>query len=253
MSEPSTLATLTHLPFPTTDPTHFVHIISNLLSLSECNSIIASHTDLSPSNLTYGTIRTREQFFDRPLANRLWSRISKFYAGTRIQDEDGYWWVAKGLNPDLRLSKYEKDGKFTAHFDYPRSLSLNEQTFLSLNIYLNTVPSSLGGSTRILRHEATKGDYWNGIDGLEVLARIQPVQGCASVFRDTVWHDGDKLLGGEKFLLRSDVVFEREEAFDFDKMYEEEEKRERAEKLVEREKFVEADERAREIDPGNGG
>lgn len=60
------------------------------------------------SNITYGTIRTREAFVDRALANLLWSRIKKFYEGNRIQDENGDWWVAKGLNPGLRLSRYEK-------------------------------------------------------------------------------------------------------------------------------------------------
>jgi hypothetical protein len=101
-------STLTHLPFPSDDPTHFVHIISNLLSEPECTSIISSHKNLAPSNLTPGTIRTRKLFDDQARADLLWSRISEFYVGDRIKDEDGCWWVAKGLNPRLRLSKYEK-------------------------------------------------------------------------------------------------------------------------------------------------
>jgi len=101
-------AILTHLPFPSDNPTHFVHIISNLLSESECTRIIESHQNLVSSNLTLGTIRTRELFDDKALADLLWSRISQFYVGDRIKDEDGYWWKAKGLNPHLRLSKYEK-------------------------------------------------------------------------------------------------------------------------------------------------
>jgi len=100
--------TLTHLDFPSTDPTHFVHIISNLLSPEECAEIIKSHTNLEPSNLTLGTIRTREQFDDEALVALLWSRMGQFYIGNKIKDKDGFWWKAKGLNPHFRLSKYEK-------------------------------------------------------------------------------------------------------------------------------------------------
>jgi hypothetical protein len=98
---------LTSLPIQSSDPTHFVDILSNLLSKSECEGIIKSHTNLIPSNITFGTIRTREQFDDAALASLLWSRISHFYANDRIKDEDGYWWKVKGLNIHMRLSKYD--------------------------------------------------------------------------------------------------------------------------------------------------
>jgi len=90
---------------------------------------------------------------------------------------------------------------------------------MSVNIYLNTVAPENKGCTRILKHDARKGDYWNGRDELEAIAKIQPVRGSASIFRDTLWHDGEELLGGEKYLLRTDVVYEREERLDFDKRY----------------------------------
>jgi hypothetical protein len=90
-----------------TDPTHFVHVLSNLLSQAECEEIIRAHTNLVPSNLTIGTVRAREQFDDPVLAAKLWSRISHFYKDDRIKDEDGYWWRCKGLNIHMRLSKYD--------------------------------------------------------------------------------------------------------------------------------------------------
>jgi hypothetical protein len=108
-------------------------------------------------------------------------------------------------------------GKFTAHFDYRRRFNLNEQSFMSVNIYLNTVPKELKVATRILQHEPDQGDYWDGFDELTAITKIQPVQGTASVFRDTLWHDGEELLGGDKYLLRTDVVYEREGGWDMDR------------------------------------
>ncbi|KAE9381029.1 hypothetical protein N431DRAFT_439926 [Stipitochalara longipes BDJ] len=197
----------------TSDPTHFVHVLSNLLSKSECEGIIKAHTNLVPSAVTIGTIRTREQFDDSALCEKIWSRIAQFYKDKRIKDEDGYWWKCKGLNVHMRLSKYNTGGIFTPHFDYRRMANLNLQSFCSVNIYLNDVPEDHGGATRILQHDI---DYMPGSNmALNVLGKIQPVQGTASIFRETVWHDGELLSAGVKYLLRTDLMFEREGEFDF--------------------------------------
>jgi tetratricopeptide (TPR) repeat protein len=114
---------------------------------------------------------------------------------------------------------------------------LNTQSFLSVNIYLNTIPSTSCGSTRIL-----KSPFQPGTDTApfplppvtpdQILFKIQPVLGTAAIFRDTVWHDGEELLEGEKFLLRTDVMYEREEEFDFERLYRALGDREKGEKAL---------------------
>jgi hypothetical protein len=89
---------------------------------------------------------------------------------------------------------------------------LDNQSFMTVNIYLNTVPEALGGATRIL------GSPDSDAAG-KVLANVQPVLGTAAVFRDTLWHDGEELTSGVKYLLRTDLMYEREEPFDFDIVY----------------------------------
>jgi hypothetical protein len=126
----------------------------------------------------------------------------------------------------------EIGGRFTAHYDYSRQTSLNEKSFMSVNIYLNTVSEENKGATRVLKHEPYMGNYWNGIDDLTPLAKIQPVMGSASIFRDTLWHDGEELLDGVKYLLRTDVIYQREKELDFHDLYGQLDDSEQAEKAI---------------------
>ncbi|KAG0645410.1 hypothetical protein D0Z07_8955 [Hyphodiscus hymeniophilus] len=205
--------TLTNLslshPSLTPPPSHFVHQIHNLLSTQECLSLILSHKNLIASNVTPTTIRTREAFTDYALATLLWSRLP-FYHDTKILDEANHSWFAVGLNERFRLCRYEKGGKFSPHMDGRFMRTVDEQSWMAVNIYLNTVPLHCGGATRILL-ELGEGRE-------EVLGSVQPTMGMASVFRDNLWHDGAELLSGEKYLLRTDIMYRREVPFNFESL-----------------------------------
>jgi hypothetical protein len=77
--------------------------------------------------------------------------------------------------------------------DGRRLASVNEQSFMTVNMYLNTVPLVHKGATRALS-EPQPGLPFSG----EVLGKVQPVLGMAAVFRDGLWHDGEELVEGEK-------------------------------------------------------
>ena len=86
---------------------------------------------------------------------------------------------------------------------------------MTLNMYLATVPSSHAGATRIL-HRETESDLAEGRP-LQVVGKVQPVQGSAALFRDELWHDGEEVKEGcIKWLLRTDVMYERAVKFDFE-------------------------------------
>ena len=65
---------------------------------------------------------------------------------------------------------------------------------MTVNIYLNTVLPEHGGATRILSQSATG----SGDDTCDVLGKVQPVEGSAAIFRDSLYHDGEALGAGVK-------------------------------------------------------
>jgi hypothetical protein len=96
------------LPFTPESPSHFVHIVTSLLSSAECSSIINNQTNLTPSNVTASTRRDREIFDDNDITELVWERLKQFYGADRIEDEDGEYWAASGLNSRWRLCRYGK-------------------------------------------------------------------------------------------------------------------------------------------------
>jgi hypothetical protein len=104
--------TLALLPLPHTSEEDFVHIISNLLTPTECESIIQTHTtSLIPHELTL-TTRLRKIFDDEELAETLWSRLRPVYGGMKVVDEDHCSWTASRLNTRFRFAKYERGWPF---------------------------------------------------------------------------------------------------------------------------------------------
>lgn len=86
---------------------------------------------------------------------------------------------------------------------------------MTLNIYLTTVPETAAGATRFFH----SSPYTTPSVLSETSFKSQPVLGTAAMFRDYVWHDGEEVKEGRKYLLRTDVMFERVEAFDEERVW----------------------------------
>ncbi|RDW67604.1 hypothetical protein BP6252_09000 [Coleophoma cylindrospora] len=207
----------THEHLRLTSSTQSIHLVHHLLSQEECNELIATQTDLTAYETRYAR-RNRSIFPDPKLSERIWSRIQPFFKDEICMDDDGEEWKVQGLNEVWRLVRYDEGGIFGPHTDGTRLADLNTQSFMTINIYLNTVPPSQGGSTRFLQSVVPSSAV---LPASQILTSIQPNRGTALIFAHDVPHDGDIVQnGGTKYLLRTDMMYRRCQEFDFERLVE---------------------------------
>ncbi len=137
------------------------------------------------------------------LANKLFERVKPYLPETieinsSIQSENGCWHV-KELNNRLRFCKYSANQYFHRHLDGIHYQSDSVQSKLTFMIYLNSATEFKGGRTLFFKTKETD----------EIWASYIPKQGDLIVFDHNVWHEGEVLSEGEKFVLRSDILYSR--------------------------------------------
>jgi hypothetical protein len=98
------------------------------------------------------------------------------------------------------LSKYYEGTQFENHCDNCLWVSEDEQSFYTINIYLND--NFTGGRTRF---------FEKGGKSQQVLLEVKPRKGRVLSFRQPpkqrYWHDGEIVSSGIKYLLRTDVIY----------------------------------------------
>tara|TARA_E500000178_G_scaffold347661_1_gene401316 strand:- start:387 stop:1160 length:774 start_codon:yes stop_codon:yes gene_type:complete len=215
--------------------------ISNLLTIEECNKIIQKCNDKgwnksSPSGGGHGRTGTEDPrtnsfcvFFDDNLADKLWMKIKPnlkedlSYLGENVyfhSIDKGKEWKPSFVFNKMRVYKYNPGEAFPEHIDYKvkRNIIKNEkgyiqQSFLTLLIYLNDDfdggetgywPDHNGIHCRFLRNVEKQ----SCVKDHQVL--IQPTTGLAVVQDQNILHEGLPTTKGIKYLLRTDIIHERE-------------------------------------------
>lgn len=67
-------------------------------------------------------------------------------------------------------------------------------------IYLNSAVGNFTGGRTL---------FYNNMTTKEILAEYVPKQGDLIIFDHNIWHEGEKLDSGQKFVMRSDFIYER--------------------------------------------
>lgn len=173
-----------------------VWFLQNLLSEEQCRSIIAASEAIgfgvTPYPKTYRG-NTRVIIRDKMLAINLWPSIAP-HIPKLLKDKEGVW-KAEELNSWWRVAKYWRGDRFEKHVDGVNLIN-SLVSKVTVNIYLNE--DYAGGPTRL---------YRGGKPVLDVKGKT----GSALLFLQPpklhLLHDGATVLEGNKYLLRTDVMY----------------------------------------------
>ncbi|MCF6441823.1 2OG-Fe(II) oxygenase [Pseudoalteromonas luteoviolacea] len=125
----------------------------------------------------------RVNWISESLAEQLWKKLSHM----TMPNIEGK--RAIGLSPHFRFYRYTPGQKFNMHKDGRQSVS-GGVTMMTLLVYLND--DYEGGCTQFRQ------------SNLEVHAAI----GKSLIFEHHLWHKGNEVLTGVKYVLRTDIVYQ---------------------------------------------
>ncbi len=140
---------------------------------------------------------------DEEKAQRLFDKVKPFLSETiQIHSpnpaEEGMWQL-KELNNRLRYCRYQSGQYFHRHLDGVHYRSATVQSKLTFMLYTNSASEFEGGRTL----------FYQSKEATEIWASYLPQQGDLIVFNHNIWHEGEQLEAGEKFVLRSDILYQR--------------------------------------------
>lgn len=95
------------------------------------------------------------------------------------------------LNDRLRYYRYKPGQKFAPHMDHWYQPNDREITLLTVLVYFND--DFIGGETRFMEQ----------LDEV-----VKPKPGLVAVFQHKIRHEGCEVLSGNKYALRTDVIYE---------------------------------------------
>lgn len=205
-----------------------VWLVHGLLSADEC-AALTKHSErhgFGPTDFVKsyrGNLRLTTT--DRGLSEAMWKRLKHLVPATlglkapSPVTEESWWssypdadgtWEACGLNECWRLAKYYPGDRFMCHCDGAfEKVAGSEMSMLTANIYLNT--GFGGGNTRFYLSEDPYFEWRSDFGKPDF--EVAPEAGLCLIFRQpprrTYWHDGEELTFGQKYLLRSDIMYRK--------------------------------------------
>ncbi|MEK9140933.1 MAG: 2OG-Fe(II) oxygenase [Nitrospirota bacterium] len=177
-----------------------VFVLHDFLSSDECVALIRRSESLSYETGTVGgvvaeEIRNNERVLvdDQPLADTLFQRASPWLPAVVERRR------LVRFNERWRFYRYRPGQTFQPHRDGSyMSLETYEKSEVTFLIYLND--DMTGGETRFF------ADLEQVAQGCPYLT-VKPTRGAAVVFLHAIWHEGAVVQSGEKYVLRTDVMY----------------------------------------------
>ena len=172
--------------------TEYIKTIEGFWSHEQCDAFIEKSEQLGYEPAMVQTekgqkrvpeVRNNQRIlFNNPtLAQELWSEVIPFVR-TKLGNSQ-----AIGLNELFRFYKYEIGQEFKRHRDQSFIRNEAEASYFTFMIYLN--------------------DDFEGGETIFKELTIQPKKGTCLIFFHDLEHEGTKLSSGQKYILRTDVMY----------------------------------------------
>eukprot|EP01080_Neovahlkampfia_damariscottae_P007013 gene7013-11178_t len=195
-------------------PDKICFILKNVLTTEETANLIkfSEKTGYKSSDPYYPpTYRNnlRQVIDNTKLSEKLFKRVEKYipqnihwknHLIVSSSENDSTKWNLYGLNERFRSCKYLPNQFFRYHQDGEFWRSNEIQSKLTFMLYLND--DFEGGFTNFLEtpgHEA------------KIICSVKPIRGSLIVFEHSLWHEGANLKSGEKYILRSDIMYQMDD------------------------------------------
>ncbi|KAH3845835.1 uncharacterized protein LOC127873132 isoform X1 [Dreissena polymorpha] len=200
-------------------------LLQNVFTLEECEEIIANGEKIGFQTIIgvkddYRSCK-RITLQSQSLADALWLRIKDHVTDIDIEGDPHIQhihgspmlmkgtWTPVCLNNIFRLCRYLPGGHFAPHFDGHFDRSANERSLKTFMVYLNG--GFEGGATNFvddrqqLYKDESTGKYC--AEETNILCSIKPEAGLAIIFNHFRLHEGEQLKSGQKYILRTDVMY----------------------------------------------
>jgi NAD+ synthetase len=209
-----------------------ISVIKELITTNEINELLIwkyLHSDKMIKTNEYGRIDNKSSgskrlsFYSDDFAKILSERISLSGAIHNLnafsEKDNTNWapyqtWRFIGVNPMVRLIEYETNDFLIPHYDDSFYQSNKIRSLFTLVIILNN--DCVGGSTRFLFDTQNKIDFnlrnfsdWNNEPTNKSIENsLKPKNGNALLFPHRLLHDGERIISGNKIILRTEIMFE---------------------------------------------
>lgn len=142
---------------------------------------------------------------DKEKLGMLWDRIRPTFP---TWDDEQYG-KPQGLNPRLRVMRYEPGQYFKPHYDGNYDGIEGRVSYWTLQVYLNDAFE--GGDTVFYKSSGVVGweDTEEGVENL-LKVRVRPKQGSVLIFDQELYHEGAEVTKGTKYIVRTDILFPEE-------------------------------------------
>lgn len=115
-------------------------------------------------------------------------------------------WTPVGLNPCFRIVKYEPGGFFYPHYDGGFDIDIDCSSVKTFMLYLND--DFDGGATSFYSEDGDTEMYMRPLER-DVIYKYVPKAGDCVIFNHWLMHDGGVVRSNEKWICRSEVMYQR--------------------------------------------